>query len=236
MLSAVPLVSIVIPVRADPAALEALLARLPPVDDVEIIVACAAPIDEQTSRIRDARPDIVWVESRPGRGAQLEAGARRARGRWIWFVHADSRLPNGWLDAFRALPEQEVIGGAFRFALDSTAWQARVLERLVAWRVRWFDLPFGDQGIFVRRDVLVALGGVPPLPLMEDVELVRRMTRHGRLQYVSLPLVTSARRWEREGWWRRSAANLLMLLLYRAGVSPARLARRYYGGTEKTRC
>lgn len=129
-----------------------------------------------------------------------------------------------------------MIGGAFRFALDSAAWQARLVERLVAWRVRWLDLPYGDQGIFVRRDVLGALGGVPPLPLMEDVELVRRLARHGRLRYVSLPLVTSARRWERERWWRRSAANLSMLILYRAGVSPARLARRYYGGTERTRC
>ena len=198
----------------------------------EVIVAHAGPADAEIARLRQQHPYISWIEGPPGRGTQLNAGAARARGDWLWFVHADSELPDGWLEVFRNLEvtSGEVVGGAFRFALDSTAWPARVLERGVALRVRWFGLPYGDQGLFVRRSVFEALGGFAPIPLMEDVEFVQRLKRHGRLRHLTLSLTTSARRWEQEGWWRRSVGNLLTLTLYAAGVSPEWLARRYYGG------
>ncbi|HEY6360144.1 MAG TPA: hypothetical protein VIX63_03530, partial [Vicinamibacterales bacterium] len=121
----------------------------------------------------------------------------------------------------------DAVGGWFRFALDDAAWQARVIERGVAWRVRLFGLPYGDQGLFVRRDTFRTLGGFRELPLMEDVEFVRRLGRAGRPFELPLPLVTSSRRWRRDGWWRRSARNLAILACYLAGVSPARLARWY---------
>ena len=98
----------------------------------------------------------------------------------------------------------------------------------MALRVRLFGLPYGDQGIFVRRDVFHRMGGYAPWPLMEDVDFARRLKRQGRVRHLSLGLVTSARRWEREGWLRRSAANAATLAAYAAGVSPERLARRYY--------
>lgn len=227
----------IVPVRHDAPALAALLPQLPIAPEVEVIVACAAPMDEDTARVQTRHPGVTFVESPPGRGTQLNAGAARASGAWLWFVHADSRLSDGWLEAFRNLDAEPgaVIGGAFAFALDSPAWQARVLERAVRWRVRWFNLPYGDQGIFVRRAVFRAIGGFAPLPLMEDVEFVRRLTRSGRLRHQTIRLTTSARRWEREGWWRRSAANLTLLALYHLGVSPARLARRYDVG-KRNRC
>jgi rSAM/selenodomain-associated transferase 2 len=171
---------------------------------------------------------VIWVESTTGRGTQLNAGAARATGEWLWFVHADSRLPSGWLAAFREMTLSDVSGGAFTFALDSPAWQARLLERAVALRVRWFNLPYGDQGLFVRRRIFESLGGFAPLPLMEDVEFVRRLTRSGPVRHLTLRLTTSARRWEHEGWLRRSVRNLTTLGLYTMGVSPERLARRYY--------
>jgi rSAM/selenodomain-associated transferase 2 len=244
-----PVVSLVIPARQDAAALRALLAQVLPTDDVEVIVAVAMPVDEETKALRRQHGRVTWVESAPGRGMQLNAGAARATGEWLWFVHADSRLPDGWLDAFRQLSAADaegrsrgrpavvegptsvdgIVGGAFRFALDSPAWQARVLESAVAWRVRWFNLPYGDQGIFVRRAVFHSLGGFRPLPLMEDVEFVGRLRRQGRLRHLTLSLMTSARRWAREGWWRRSAGNLLILGLYGVGVTPEKLAKRYHG-------
>lgn len=225
------LVSLIIPTRGDASALRTLLGQVPPLADAEIIAALATPVDAETDALRRERPDVVWVESPPGRGVQLNAGAARATGEWLWFVHADSRVPEGWLHAFRNLTcaPREVVGGAFQFALDSPAWQARLLERAVAWRVRWFDLPYGDQGIFVRRTVFHSLGGFAPLALMEDVEFVGRLKRQGRLRHLTLELTTSARRWERDGWWRRSAGNLLILSLYSVGVSPERLAKRYHG-------
>jgi hypothetical protein len=226
-----PLVSIVIPVKGDAVALEALLrdlsAEIGPT--IEIIVSAAMPVDHGLSDVHARYTDVYWVESPPGRGRQLNAGAARANGKWLWFVHADSRLPDGWLAAFRALSEDDAAaGGAFAFALDSPAWQARVLERAVALRVRWFNLPYGDQGLFVRRHLFESMGGFAALPLMEDVEFVRRLTRLGPLRHLTLRLKTSARRWEHEGWVRRSARNLATLGLYALGVSPERLSRRYY--------
>lgn len=222
------------PVRNDAAALARLLEQLAgdPAEK-EVIVACSSPIDDDLLGLRRRHPAATWVETPPGRGTQLNAGAARARGEWLWFVHADSLLPAEWIEQFRnlATDSRAVVGGAFRFALDSTAWQARVLERSVALRVRWFDLPYGDQGLFVRRSVFESLGGFAPIPLMEDVEFVRRLKEAGPLRHLTLSLTTSARRWEREGWWRRSARNLLTLAMYQAGVSPERLAKRYYGQT-----
>jgi hypothetical protein len=97
----------------------------------------------------------------------------------------------------------------------------------VAARVRWFGLPYGDQALFVRRETFTALGGYQEMPLMEDVEFVRRMRRAGRLHHSTLPAITSARRWEADGWIRRSVENVMLLFLFLAGVSPARLAARY---------
>jgi rSAM/selenodomain-associated transferase 2 len=226
---------LIVPARNDAAALASLLAQATPTSDVELIVAAAGPLDDETRRLRDDHPKVMWVVSAPGRGVQLNAGAARATGEWLWFVHADSLLPDGWLGEFRqlALSGHEVVGGAFRFGLDSGVWQAQLLERAVGWRVRWLNLPYGDQGIFVRRAVFESLGGFAPIPLMEDVEFVGRLKRLGRLRHLRLSLTTSARRWEQQGWWRRSASNLLILGLYILAVSPERLARRYYGERAK---
>ena len=116
---------------------------------------------------------------------------------------------------------------AFAFRLDTRVWQARWLEWAVAARVHLFGLPYGDQGIFVRRAVFQSMRGFLPIPLMEDVEFVRRLKRQGRVVHLTEGLVTSARRWEQRGWWRQSWSNVMTLALYFLGVSPERLARRY---------
>jgi hypothetical protein len=119
------------------------------------------------------------------------------------------------------------IGGWFRFELDDTAWQARVIERLVALRVALLALPYGDQGIFVRREAFVRLGGFREIAIMEDVEFVRRLIRSGPTLPSDQGLVTSARRWRRNGWFRRSAWNTCLVSLYLLGLPPQRLARWY---------
>ena len=222
-------VSIVIPARRGEEHLPALLRQLPPQRDVEVIVAFGGPLDDDARRVRQSRRDLIWVEGEGGRGPQLNAGAARAHGDWLWFVHADSRLPPDWIEAFRAIDgAPRVVGGSFAFQLDSTAWQARVLERGVALRVALFGLPYGDQGIFVRRPVFEKMGGYASIPLMEDVDFVRRLKREGFVRHLTVTLATSARRWERDGWWRRSALNLVFLTLYELGASPAWLAKRYH--------
>jgi rSAM/selenodomain-associated transferase 2 len=217
-------ISIVIPVFRDPAALEGMLAATDFAGE-EVIVA-ATPDDVTLRPLRLAHPGLLWIEAERGRARQMNAGAAIARGRWLLFLHADTRLPPDWRLAIEAADaERGVCAGCFRFALDSPSPCARAIELGVRLRVFLFGLPYGDQALFVRRDVFDALGGYADVPIMEDVDLVRRLRSQGRLFRSTMPAVTSARRWERDGWVLRTARHLGLILLYFAGVSSERLAR-----------
>jgi rSAM/selenodomain-associated transferase 2 len=218
-------VSVIVPLLDDTAAATALVAQTLPDPRAEVILVDGGS-DAALDRLAGQRADLRLVRTPPGRARQMNAGAAAARAEWLLFLHADSILPAGWLDAFEHLSPQ-MSGGWFRFALDDAAWQARVIEHGTRWRVRVFGLPYGDQGLFVRRDLFRELGGYPDLPLMEDVAFARALQRHGRVIELPLALRTSSRRWRRDGWWRRSASNLALVTLYFAGVSPARLAAWY---------
>jgi rSAM/selenodomain-associated transferase 2 len=220
-----PLVSLVVPVLRDAPAVARLLRGSPPNPRVETLIVDGGA-DLKLDDLTIARPDVRVLRCRPGRGRQMNAGAAAASGHWLLFLHADSVLPSEWLSALPAAGSP-VVGGWFRFALDDPAWQARWLERAVAWRVRLLRLPYGDQGYFVTLELFHALGGFDDIPLMEDVAFVRRLVRAGPVIELPLPLVTSARRWRADGWVRRSARNLLLVSLYFAGVRPARLAGWY---------
>lgn len=225
------LVSVVIPVWRDELALQQLLgalARKPP--EVELIVAVVLGEESRYVAVREQHPEVSWMSAPRGRACQMNAGARTARGRWLLFLHADSRLPPDWLDIVWKLdPRDRVVGGAFAFRLDSDDWRARFIEFGARLRVRVMGLPYGDQALFVRRSVFEAIGGYRDLPLMEDIDFVRRVTRLGRLVHVSSAVVTSARRWTHEGWMRRSASNALLATRFLFGASPSRLAQQYFG-------
>lgn len=166
-----------------------------------------------------------------GRGSQIAAGTGVVTTPWMLVLHADTRPGAGWHDAaeaFMADPANARRAGYFRFALDDPAPQARRLERMVAWRCRWLGLPYGDQGLLISCDFLAELGGYRSIPIMEDVDLVRRIGR-GRLVALEPPFITSATRWREQGWWRRSARNLACLALWFAGLPPSRIARLYAG-------
>jgi rSAM/selenodomain-associated transferase 2 len=178
-----------------------------------------------------ARAFGARLEAAPmGRGVQLQAGAEAARGDWLLFLHADTVLESGWresVETFCADASNRWRAAVFRFALDDESAQARRLERLVAWRVRWMGLPYGDQGLLISRAFYDRLGGFRLLTLMEDVDMVRRI---GGKQLTVLPITarTSAARWRRDGWTRRSLRNLACLTLYFVGVPP-HVIRRVYG-------
>ena len=222
-----PLVSVIIPVLRDADPLAALLEVLHPTTDIEVIVAHGDAGDPALGPVRRAWPAVQWVDGPWGRGRQMNAGGARAVGQWLLFLHADARLNDGWLDEIRCAADAGAVGGCYRLQIDSPRWQARLIERGVRWRVRWLGIAYGDQGLFIRRDLFHAIGGYRAIPVMEDADLARRLRRHGRLHYSPLGVSVSARRWERDGWMRRTVTNLWILLLYLAGRSPDRLAASY---------
>jgi len=227
-----PFVSIVIPVRRDTSELSALLESFRfdiTSGRVEVVVANGDAADESTMRLRATNPVVQWIDSDPGRGRQMNAGAEAASGRWLLFLHADARLDEQWLTALeKADRSPAIVGGAFRLEIVSSSVMARLIEVGVSARVRWLRLPYGDQAFFVRHDVFEMIGGYQPLPLMEDVDFIRRLGCVGELWFPSVPVRVSARRWQHDGWVWRTVSNVSLTVLYFLRVSPLWLARWYY--------
>lgn len=217
--------SVIIPTLDAARSLPATLAALGDVDD--IVVADGGSTDGTPELATASRARVVRTV--PGRGPQLIAGATATRGAWLLFLRADTILEAGWrdeVDGFTSDPANARRAATFRFGLDDDSRAARWLETLVALRVRMLGLPYGDQGQLIRRDFYQSLGGFRPWPLLEDVDLVRRIGRD-RLTVLSSRARTSAERWRRDGWTRRSFRNLTCLTLYFLGVSPQRIAQWY---------
>jgi len=192
----------------------------------QIVVADGSSGDSTVVVARGEGAEVVVAPR--GRGRQLAAGAAAAAAPWFLFLHADTVLDAGWGAAarrFMADPANRERAAVFRYALDSPAPAARRLERIVDWRCRRLGLPYGDQGLLITAEFYKSLGGFAPLPLMEDIDLVRRIGRP-RLAVLDCAATTSAVRYG-AGYARRSALNLACLALYFAGVPPRLIARLY---------
>lgn len=223
-----PTLSIVIPALNAEASLPAVLASLAGLRDAAELVVVDGGSSDATRAIALAAGARL-VDAPRGRGGQLGAGAAAARAAWLLFLHADTRLGQAAIAAVRSHISDHrnaMRAGYFRFALDDASRAARRLERIVAWRCRALALPYGDQGLLVSRALYDAVGGYAAVPLMEDVDLVQRIGR-ARLVELDAPAITSAERYRRTGYFRRSARNLCMLGLWFAGVPPRVLARFY---------
>lgn len=214
--------SVIIPALDANALVPAAVARLQAAGVGEVIVS-----DGGTLPAPEVPPPARLVLGEPGRGHQLAEGAAAASGDWLLFLHADTRLATGWEQAVAAhMATHEDKAAAFRFVLDDPDPAARRLEAIVAWRNRWLALPYGDQGLLISRSLYNEVGGFRPLPIMEDVDIVRRLGR-ARLRLLEADAITSAVRYRREGYLRRALRNTLCLSLYFIGVPPDRIRRIY---------
>ncbi|MDA8125458.1 MAG: TIGR04283 family arsenosugar biosynthesis glycosyltransferase [Deltaproteobacteria bacterium] len=195
--------------------------------NLEIIVVDGDGQGETLAAIGD--PAVRKIRSEKGRGRQLNRGARAATGDCLLFLHADTRLPFAALEGIAAaLADETCIGGAFDLRIQSPRLGFRVIERMASLRSRLTRIPFGDQAIFIRAAGFQSLGGFREIPLMEDVEFMRRIKRKGgKIAILREPVLTSARRWEKEGLLFGTLRNWLLLILYLCGVAPERLARFY---------
>ena len=219
-------VSIVVPVSNDAASLRRLLADLRVDATAELIVVDGGSDDDSVAVAKDGA-DVVLTSVR-SRGGQLRAGAARASNDWLWFLHADSGVSAAALDAFA----EARVGcgwGWFDVCLSGAGWPLRMVEASMNRRAAATGIATGDQGIFVHRRLLDAVGGVQAQPLMEDVELCKRLRRIAKPRRLQTPIETSSRRWERDGVMRTVWAMWALRLRYFLGEDAGALAERYYG-------
>jgi rSAM/selenodomain-associated transferase 2 len=217
--------SVIIPTLNAARTLPATVSALGP--GLEIIVADGGSHDGTIACAENLGARVITAAR--GRGPQLAAGADAAQGPWLLFLHADTVLEGHWradAAAFMSDARHTTAAAVFRFALDEPSAWARRLERMVAWRGRTLCLPYGDQGLLIHKAFYRALGGFSAEPLMEDVDMIRRIGC-ARLHTLKSAAFTSAAKWRRDGWLRRSLRNLFCLTLYFAGVPPRILVRLY---------
>ena len=191
--------------------------------EVEVLVVDGGSSDDTAARAASAGARVIHAAR--GRAHQLEVGARAASGDALLFLHADTRLPAGYAPAaLRALSDPAVAGGAFRLRFDRRTRALRWIERAARLRAALFRMPYGDQALFVRRETLLAVGGVPQVPILEDLDLARALRRRGRLVLLPQEAVTSARRYLARGPWRTALRHAAAALGWLLGVDRARLA------------
>jgi len=194
----------------------------------EIVVVDGGSADGTTERAKTA--GAIVLASDPGRARQMNAGAARASGNALLFLHADTLLPRNYLNAVStALRQPRMAAGAFQFQIEGGFAGKALVEWTANLRSRWRQLPFGDQALFLRRSVFEEIGGYADLPIMEDYELVRRLRRRGRVITVPQTAITSGRRWRRRGVVRTTLTNWLIQAGYGMGVAPEKLAKLYRG-------
>ncbi|HVO23325.1 MAG TPA: TIGR04283 family arsenosugar biosynthesis glycosyltransferase [Candidatus Margulisiibacteriota bacterium] len=219
-------VSVIIPTLNEARVLSAALARARQPGVQEIIVVDGGSSDA-TPVIAADHADAV-LSARRGRAAQMNAGAERARSPVLLFLHADTLVPDGFAQAALAACQQPgVIGGRFDVELQPPTPLLRLTGALMNWRSRLTHISTGDQAIFIRRDVFERLGGYADIPLMEDVDLSRRMKRAGGIACLHDRVTTSARRWTKNGVVRTILLMWTLRALYFCGVSPVCLQRAY---------
>lgn len=228
------MISVVIPTLNAQASLADTLSALIPAaleGFIREVIVVDGGSEDRTCQLADAAGAEIIVVA-PGRGGQLRAGAARASHPWLLFLHADTVLDPGWEREAGHFMEKVDAGftnpaaAAFRFAFDDEGMAPRCLEALVKLRCAVLRLPYGDQGLLIPRSLYDEVGGYRALPVMEDLDFVRRVGAR-RVKMLRTRAVTSARRYRRDGYFRRALKNQMCLVLYAFNVAPARISQIY---------
>jgi rSAM/selenodomain-associated transferase 2 len=228
--------SVIIPCWNDVENLAELLPALRKIDNPPEIIVVDATRDRTSKQIARAA-DAVFISSpEANRGQQMNRGAEAATGNVLIFHHADTQMRSEHFASLEAAlaNEPDVIGGAFYRKFDRRHPHLDFLERAARFLNQRGSTLYGDQSLFVRRDIFQSLGGFATIPLMEDVEFSKKLRKAGKTVMLDPPVESSARRHLRKGPWRTTIQNGLFILLYKLGVSPQRLHRWYYGERSTT--
>ncbi|MEZ5898285.1 MAG: TIGR04283 family arsenosugar biosynthesis glycosyltransferase [Hyphomicrobium sp.] len=233
------MVSVIIPTLNAATTLPNTLSALVPAaveGFVREVIVCDGGSTDATAKIADAA-GVEFFTAPRGRGSQLKTGAAHAKYPWLLFLHADTILEDGWMrDASTFMREvsegtRAPSAAAFRFKLDDNGIKPRLLEALVSARCHLLSLPYGDQGLLMPRTLYNEIGGFRDQPIMEDVDFVRRLGRQ-RIAFLETPALTSAVRYKRDGYLRRTLRNQSCLLAYSIGIPAERIAERYVSPRE----
>lgn len=223
-----PKISVVIPVLNEAGNIADAIASVQLSTNVEVIVVDGGSNDNTVDIAKSLSVKVLTSAS--GRAYQMNAGAAIAEGEILLFLHADTRLPSYFDALVRATLCTGVVAGGFKLKIAGDAWGLRLVEWGVGVRSRFFQFPYGDQAIFLTKQVFEQVGGFPELPIMEDFELIRRLRGLGRIQIVSTPVLTSARRWLQKGIFQTTLINQIVIFAYFVGVSPTKIMLFYRSG------
>ncbi|MBW1913697.1 MAG: TIGR04283 family arsenosugar biosynthesis glycosyltransferase [Deltaproteobacteria bacterium] len=220
-----PYISVVIPALNEEDKIKEVISNARD-DEVEVIVIDGGSTDRTKEIAVETGAKVL--NGPCSRATQQNLGAGIATGRILLFLHADTLLPKDYkICVFRALMDTDVKGGAFRFRTDSKKLTVKLVEFCVNLRSRWLNLPYGDQGLFMKKELFDFMGGFPAIPIAEDVLLIRRLKRQGSIRIAPSYVVTSARRWCRLGIFRTTLINQLILLGLSLKIDPEKLAALY---------
>ncbi len=223
---AVAKISIIIPTLNEEKVLKNTIANIPEDPYTELIVVDGGSTD-RTEGIARLYTEKFYRVATPSRSEQMNLGAKYSEGDLLIFLHADSLLPKDGLNKIRDAISSGAIGGAFNLSIKSERSSLRLIAFIANIRSRLTRIPYGDQGIFVKKAVFKEIGGFKSIPLMEDIDFSLRLKKRGKVVFIKDKIVTSDRRWEREGVIWGTLRNWLLTVLFYLGVSPVRLVRWY---------
>jgi rSAM/selenodomain-associated transferase 2 len=196
-------------------------------EEIEIIVIDGGSTDNTISQVKNLGIEI-YISPQIGRANQMNLGATKARGDILLFLHGDTIIPHNFARIIiDILAQSEVIGGAFSLKINGEKKALKFIETMANWRSHLFSLPYGDQGIFLKRSIFEEIGGFKNLAIMEDFDLIQRLKKQGKISIASAKVITSQRRWQKLGILQTTLINQLIIIGYYMGISPEKLKQFY---------